>query len=68
MTRDSLKSNADNTIADYMAKRALYDYVTVCDTTNNTPDRIDRNEMWLNVGTKPKRRDCRIHYDLPSES
>lgn len=55
MTRDSLKSNADNILADYMAKRALYDYVTVCDTTNNTPDRIDRNEMWLNVGIKPKK-------------
>lgn len=55
ITRDALKSNADGILADYMSKRALYDYATVCDDTNNTPDRIDRNEMYLNVGIKPKK-------------
>ena len=55
ITRDALKSNADGILADYMSKRALYDYVTVCDSSNNTADRIDRNEMYLNVGIKPKK-------------
>lgn len=55
ITRDALKSNADSILADYMSKRALYDYATVCDDTNNTADRIDRNEMYLNVGIKPKK-------------
>jgi hypothetical protein len=25
----------------------------VCDTTNNTPVRIDRNELWLDVAIEP---------------
>ena len=55
ITRDALKSNADGILADYMSKRALYDYATICDSSNNTADRIDRNEMYLNVGIKPKK-------------
>ncbi len=55
ITRDALKANADGILADYMSKRALYDYATVCDSSNNTADRIDRNEMYLNVAIKPKK-------------
>lgn len=54
-TRDALKANADGILADYMSKRALYDYATVCDSSNNTADRIDRNEMYLNAAIKPKK-------------
>jgi hypothetical protein len=31
----------------------LYDYASICDATNNTPDRIDRNELWLDIAIKP---------------
>lgn len=55
ITRDALKANADGILADYMSKRALYDYATVCDSSNNTADRIDRNEMYLNAAIKPKK-------------
>jgi phage tail sheath protein FI len=36
-----------------MGQRALYDYVVVCDTTNNTPARIDRSELYLDVAIEP---------------
>ena len=55
ITWDNLKTSADGVLADYLHKRALYDYATVCNGTNNTADRIDRNEMYLNVGIKPKK-------------
>ena len=38
---------------DLTAKRGLYDYLVVCDETNNTSDRIDRNELYLDVAIEP---------------
>jgi phage tail sheath protein FI len=31
----------------------LYDYIVVCDTSNNTPARIDRSELYLDVAIEP---------------
>ena len=53
ITRDNLKAAADGFLGDIMIKRGLYDFVTLCDTSNNTPTRIDRNELWLDVAIKP---------------
>jgi phage tail sheath protein FI len=53
ITRDNLKAMADAFLNDILAKRGLYDFVTLCDESNNTPDRIDRNEMYLDVALKP---------------
>jgi hypothetical protein len=36
-----------------VGNRALYDYVVVCDTSNNTPSRIDRNELYLDIAIEP---------------
>ena len=38
---------------DLVAKRGLYDYVVVCDETNNTNDRIDRNELYIDIAIEP---------------
>ncbi len=53
ITRDSLKAAADGLLNDVLAKRGLYDFATVCDLSNNTPNRIDRNELYLDVYIKP---------------
>ena len=53
ITRDNLKAAADGFLNDIMAKRGLYDFVTICDTSNNTPDVIDNNEMYMDVALKP---------------
>ena len=55
ITRDNLKSAADGLLNDVMAKRGLYDFATLCDESNNTPARIDNNEMYLDVAIKPIR-------------
>jgi hypothetical protein len=52
-TRDNLKAAADGQLNDILTKRGLYDFASICDTTNNTPDRIDRNELYLDVYIKP---------------
>lgn len=38
-----------------ISTRAVYDFAVVCDTTNNTPARIDRNELWIDVAIKPEK-------------
>ena len=53
ITRDSLKLMVDSYLHDIMIRRGIYDFVTVCDTSNNTPVRIDRNELWLDVAIAP---------------
>lgn len=53
ITRDNLKAAADGLLNDVMAKRGLYDFVTLCDDSNNTAARIDANEMYLDVAIKP---------------
>jgi hypothetical protein len=54
-TRDNLKSAADGFLGDILVKRGLYDFVTLCDSSNNTTTRIDRNELWLDSALKPEK-------------
>jgi len=53
ITRDEIKSAADSLMLDLVSKRAVYDFLTVCDESNNTPSRIDRNELWLDIAIEP---------------
>ena len=53
ITRDEAQSTVESFLNDLVAKRALYDYLVVCDDTNNTPDRIDRNELYIDVAIEP---------------
>jgi phage tail sheath protein FI len=55
ITRDNLKTAADGIMNDILIKRGLTDFASYCDASNNTPDRIDRNELWLDVAIKPTR-------------
>lgn len=52
-TRREIKAAADSLMLELVGQRALYDFITVCDTTNNTPSRIDRNELWLDIAIEP---------------
>jgi hypothetical protein len=53
ITRNQVKAGFESVLNDVVAKRGLYDYLVVCDTTNNTPDRIDRNELYVDIAIKP---------------
>jgi hypothetical protein len=53
ITRDELREVVENFLLELVAQRALYDFVVVCDESNNTPARIDRNEMWLDLAIEP---------------
>ena len=53
ITRNQVKAGFEAVLNDLVAKRGIYDYLVVCDTTNNTPDRIDRNELYIDIAIKP---------------
>ena len=53
ITRSEVKGVIDRLMNDLVTRRALYDYLVVCDTTNNTSDRIARNELWVDVAIEP---------------
>jgi phage tail sheath protein FI len=52
-TRDSVRITFERFLADLVGLRALYDFVVVCDETNNSGERIDRNELWIDVAIQP---------------
>jgi hypothetical protein len=53
ITRDQVKAAADAMMLELVGLRAIYDFLTVCDESNNTPARIDRNELYLDVAIEP---------------
>jgi hypothetical protein len=53
ITRNQVKGAFESVLNDVVAKRGIYDYLVVCDTTNNTPDRIDRNELYIDIAIEP---------------
>jgi phage tail sheath protein FI len=55
ITRDQVKSAVESILNDLVAKRGVYDYIVVCDETNNTSDRIARNELYVDVAIEPVR-------------
>lgn len=53
LTRDELKGAIEKIMNDLIAKRGLYDYLVVCDESNNTPARIDRSELYVDIAIEP---------------
>ena len=53
ITRDQIKQVVESVLNDLITKRGIYDYLVVCDTSNNTPDRIARNELYVDVAIEP---------------
>jgi hypothetical protein len=53
ITRDEIKQQVESLLLELVGQRALYDFLVVCDETNNTPARIDRNELYVDVAIEP---------------
>ena len=52
-TRREIKAAAESLLLELVGQRALYDFVVVCDQSNNTSARIDRNEMYVDIAIEP---------------
>ena len=53
ITRDEIKQAVESLLLELVGLRALYDFAVVCDETNNTPARIDRNELYVDIAIEP---------------
>jgi hypothetical protein len=52
-TRDAVQRTFESFFGDLVALRAVFDYAVLCNETNNPPERIDRNELWIDIAIKP---------------
>jgi hypothetical protein len=53
ITRKQIAAVVQSLLIDLVAKRGIYDYLVICDESNNTPARIDRSELWIDVAIEP---------------
>jgi hypothetical protein len=53
ITRDEIKAAVESLLVELVGQRALYDFLVVCDESNNFPSRIDRNELWIDIAIEP---------------
>lgn len=55
VTRSSFKAAVEPYLRGVQGRRGIYDFLVVCDETNNTADVIDRNEFNAEIYIKPAR-------------
>lgn len=53
ITRSQITGVIQTLLNDIVAKRGIIDYLVVSDSSNNTPARIDRNELWVDIAIEP---------------
>jgi len=53
LTRANFKNIVEPYLRDVQAKRGLYEFLVICDSTNNTPDVVDNNEFRADIFLKP---------------
>lgn len=54
-TRAQFRNMVNPYLRDIQGRRGITDFLVVCDETNNTAERIDRNEFWGDIYIKPAR-------------
>jgi hypothetical protein len=52
-TRREIKAAAESLLLELVGQRALYDFLVVCDSSNNTAARIDRSELYMDIAIEP---------------
>ena len=53
ITRNEITNTINSLMIDLVNKRGIYDYLVVCDLSNNTPSTIDANELYVDIAIEP---------------
>jgi hypothetical protein len=53
LTRNEIRGAVESFLLELVGQRALFDFLVVCDETNNTATRIDRNELYVDIAIEP---------------
>lgn len=62
--RNRILHFSDKLLNSLHVKGKLYDYRTICDLTNNTPNEIDKNKVVVDVFVKPDKTQEMIHINI----
>ena len=55
VTRKSISNQIQSTLNNILAHRGIYDYLVICDTSNNTAATISNNQLYVDVAIEPMR-------------
>jgi len=55
ITRKSISTQIESALHDILSKRGVYDFLVVCDGTNNTSSTIANNQLYVDVAIEPAR-------------
>ena len=55
VTRKSLSTQIESALNDILSKRGIYDFLVVCDNSNNTSSTIANNQLYVDVAIEPAR-------------
>ena len=53
ITRDEIKQACDSLMMELVGLRAIADFAVVCDESNNSAARVDRNELYVDIAIVP---------------
>lgn len=54
-TRQEFSGVVNSFLSEILQLNGIYDFLVVCDESNNTPTRIDRTELWMDIAIQPVR-------------
>jgi len=52
-TRSEIKNVCESLMLDLVSLRGIYDFIVVCDETNNTPSIIANNQLYVDIAVEP---------------
>ena len=61
-TRHSVEAGLESYFSGLMSEGAIYDFLVVCDESNNSPQTIENRELIVDVFVKPMRSVECIHF------
>ena len=53
ITRKSIATQIESALHDLLSKRGVYDFLVICDTSNNTSSTIANNQLYVDVAIEP---------------
>jgi hypothetical protein len=53
VTRKSIASQIESSLHDILSKRGIYDFLVICDSSNNTASTIANNQLYVDVAIEP---------------
>jgi hypothetical protein len=52
-TRSEIKNVCESLMLDLVSLRGIYDFIVICDETNNTPSIIANNQLYVDIAVEP---------------